>query len=165
MSSSVSVTVHLNGVPAELAGPNHMMLVDALRDRGLKGTKVSCDQGVCGSCTVLLDGTPAAACMTPLFVLEGKRIESVDGLSPDGRLHPVQQAFLECSAYQCGFCTSGMIMLVKGLLDAHPDPDHATIVRWLSSNICRCTGYAPIFRAVDRARVLLAERRPGGVHG
>ena len=165
MSSGVNVTVRLNGVPTELSGANHTMLVDALRARGLKGTKVSCDQGVCGSCTVLVEGTPAAACMTPLFVLEGKRVESIEGLTVDGGLHPVQQAFLECSAYQCGFCTSGMIMLVKGMLDADPDPDRETIVRWLTSNICRCTGYAPIFRAVERARVLLAERGVGGAHG
>ncbi len=165
MKSSVSITIQLNGAPTELAGPNHTMLVDALRDRGLKGTKVSCDQGVCGACTVLVNGTPAAACMTPLFTLDGKRVESIEALAVDGKLHPVQQAFLECSAYQCGFCTSGMVMLVKGMLDAHPDPDRETIVRWLSSNICRCTGYAPIFRAVDRARRLLAERRSGGAHG
>lgn len=165
MKSSASVSVVLNGERTELAGPNATMLVDALRDRGLKGTKVSCDQGVCGACTVLVDGVPAAACMTPLFVLQGKRVESIEALSLDGRLHPVQQAFLECSAYQCGFCTSGMIMLVKGLLDAHPDPDRGTIVRWLTSNICRCTGYAPIFRAVERAKTLLAERRREGAHG
>jgi len=162
---SVNVKVTLNGQALELAGANNTMLVDTLRSRGLKGTKVSCDQGVCGSCTVLIDGTPAAACMTPLFTIGGKRIESIEGLSVDGKLHPVQQAFVECSAYQCGFCTSGMIMLVKGLLDADPDPDRETIVRWLSSNICRCTGYAPIFRAVARARELLAQRRHGAAHG
>jgi carbon-monoxide dehydrogenase small subunit len=165
VSSPSTVTVVLNGEATELAAANNVMLVDVLRNRGLKGTKISCDQGVCGSCTVLVDGVPTAACMTPLFVIDGKSIESIEGLGGGGTLHPVQQAFVECSAYQCGFCTSGMVMLVKGLFDAHPDPDRDTIMRWLSSNICRCTGYAPIFRAIDRARELLNAQRTGGADG
>jgi carbon-monoxide dehydrogenase small subunit len=153
--TDVEITVTLNGEATQLAGATNTTLADALRDRGLKGTKISCDQGVCGACTVLVDGVPTAACMTFLFMVNGKRVETIEGLSKDGRLHPVQQAFVDCSAFQCGFCTPGMVMLVKGMFDAVPDPDHETVTRWLSTNICRCTGYAPIFRAVERARAVI----------
>ncbi len=159
MNSPISVRVTLNGEAVELSGANNTTLVDALRGLGLKGTKISCDQGVCGACTVLMEGQPIASCMTLLFTIDGKHIETIEALAKDGVLHPVQQAFVECSGFQCGFCTPGMVMLVKGMFDAEPDPDHDTVTRWLSTNICRCTGYAPIFRAVECAREALRAQR------
>jgi carbon-monoxide dehydrogenase small subunit len=153
---SLRVQVTLDGAAQVLDGATNTLLVDAMRERGTDRTRVSCDQGVCGACTVLVDGLPTASCMTPLFAVDGKRIETIAGLrGTDGALHPIQQAFVEESAFQCGFCTPGMIMLVKGMFDEEGDPDEATVLRWLSSNICRCTGYAPILRAVERARTLL----------
>lgn len=159
MKRSVNTRFRLNGRVMELDYPANMLMIDILREGGLTGTKVSCDQGVCGACTVLVDGLPTAACMTPLFMVNGKYIETIEALSASGQhLHPIQKAFMEESAFQCGFCTPGMIMLVKGMLDTDPDPDEGTISRWLSSNICRCTGYTVIFRAVERARQLLKQR-------
>jgi carbon-monoxide dehydrogenase small subunit len=148
----------LNGEQVTIEAPDHRLLIDAVHERLGRATKVSCDSGACGACTMLVDGTPTAACSTFLFAVAGTRVETIEGLSDeDGPLHPVQQAFAESSAFQCGFCTAGMIMLVKGLLDRDPRPSRETIVSWLSSNLCRCTGYAPILRAVERAIELNAE--------
>lgn len=153
MTDAIATDVTVNGRPVVLAGSTATTLADALRAQlYLTGVKISCDQGVCGACTVLVDGAPTAACMTFLFTLGGCSIETIESLSTGGRPHPVQQAFIDESAFQCGFCTPGMVMLVKALFEAHPDPDDATVRRWLSSNVCRCTGYAVIFRAVDRLR-------------
>jgi carbon-monoxide dehydrogenase small subunit len=158
MRRSRRVELRLNGEPLALERDNNVVLVDVLREMRMTGTKVSCDQGVCGACTVLVDGTPVASCMTPLFMLDGTRIETIEGLTASGGgLHPVQQAFVDESALQCGYCTPGMVMLVKAMFDADPDPDAETIRRWLASNICRCTGYTVIFRAVERARRLINE--------
>jgi carbon-monoxide dehydrogenase small subunit len=151
---TLHVRLHVNGSIHELDLPPHRLLVDVLRDDlGLRGTKVSCDQGACGACTVLVDGVPTTSCMTFAFAVDDGRIETIEGLqSADGELHPVQRAFIEESAFQCGFCTSGMVMLLKALFQTHADPDEETARRWISSNICRCTSAAPILRAVDRLR-------------
>lgn len=153
-----SVRLTVNGQAVEIDAPSHRLLADAVREElGLNATKISCDSGACGACTMLVDGTPTASCMTLLFTVDGATVETLESLvAEDGTLHPIQQAFAEESAFQCGFCTAGMIMLVKGLLDEDPAPSDETIRRWLSTNLCRCTGYAPIIRAVRRAAQLLA---------
>ena len=110
-----------------------------------------CDQAVCGACTVLLDGQPVAACSTFAFMAEGAEITTIEGLAARDRLDPVQQAFLETGAVQCGFCTAGLVLSVHALLRRIPDPDDATIAHWLEAHVCRCTGYAAILDAVRLA--------------
>jgi carbon-monoxide dehydrogenase small subunit len=155
----LTIAMTLNGRAETVEAEAREMLIDTLRDRfGLTGTKLSCDQAACGACTVLIDGRPAAACATFAFDADGKEVLTVEGLrQPDGSLHPIQAAFADRSAFQCGFCTPGMIMLTKALLDHTPRPDRATIKSWLGANICRCTGYKLIFEAVERVAGM---RRP-----
>jgi carbon-monoxide dehydrogenase small subunit len=148
----IAIRFELNGGWREAAVPANRMLVDLLRGEfGLTGTKVACDQAVCGACTVLVDGAPTAACATFAWQADGRRVVTIEGLVRDGRLDPIQEAFRARSAFQCGYCTPGMIMLAKALLDRHPDPDRATIREWLQANICRCTGYQMIVEAVEDA--------------
>jgi aerobic carbon-monoxide dehydrogenase small subunit len=125
-------------------------LADFLRSEVvLTGTRIACDHAVCGACTVLLDGFPVAACAIFAFQAAGRAISTIEGLEgPDGGLHPIQQAFLANGAFQCGFCASGMILLAKALLDTNPHPDRQEIIRWMSANVCRCTGYSQIVDAV-----------------
>ena len=126
-----------------------MLLLDLLRDLGLTGAKPSCEMEVCGACTVQLDGLPVSACTTLAVELDGRTVRrSRDSAPSDDALHPVQQAFLEHSAFQCGFCTPGMIMSAKALLEANPAPSRDEVVHWLEGSICRCTGYEPIVDAV-----------------
>ena len=155
---TIPLAVTINGARHELQVPPALMLVDLLRERlSLTGTKVGCDQGVCGACTVLVDGDPVAACSTFAFQVDGRSVLTIEGLSgPLGALHPIQQAFVAKSALQCGFCTPGMILLTKALLATHPRPDRETIAAWLSANICRCTGYLMIIEAVEEAAGRLA---------
>jgi carbon-monoxide dehydrogenase small subunit len=127
-----------------------------VRDLGLLGTKVSCDMQVCGACTVILGGRPVSACTTLAIEADGKDLETIEGLARGRDLHPIQKAFIERSAFQCGYCTPGMIMAAKSLLDEHPAPDAATVRRWLDGNICRCTGYASIVEAVLDASKAMA---------
>jgi carbon-monoxide dehydrogenase small subunit len=152
---TLSLSLKVNGVARRASAATHLTLADFLRDElGLHGCKIACDAAVCGACTVLLEGAPIAACSTFMFEVEGANVTTVEGLSgPDG-LHPVQRAFLEADAFQCGFCTPGMLLAVKALLDLNPDPDEATIRDWLQGNICRCTGYRMIIEAVQRAAEL-----------
>jgi carbon-monoxide dehydrogenase small subunit len=133
--------------------PTCLTLADMLREEfNLRGTNLSCNQGVCGSCTVIVDDTPIAACHTFAFEIEGKNVRTIEGLeSADGTLDPVQESFAELSAFQCGFCTPGMIMLSRALLDHNEDPSEDLIKEWISSNICRCTGYSMIIEAVQLA--------------
>ena len=148
----ITVLVTLNGLPRQFAVSSSDVLADVLRETcGLTGCKVGCDQGVCGACTVLVNGKPVAACATFMFAVDGKEITTIEGLAPDDGLHHVQQAFLSCGAFQCGFCTAGMIMSVVALLMEDPDPDEETIRTWLGGNLCRCTGYNPIVAAVREA--------------
>ncbi len=129
------------------------MLIDVLRDRlGLKGAKIGCDRGVCGACTILINGDPTAACSTFAWRADGARIVTIEGLAgEDGALDPVQQAFHDAGALQCGYCTPGMILLAKSLLDRNPTPGRAEITDWMGANICRCTGYKMIIDAVEIA--------------
>jgi carbon-monoxide dehydrogenase small subunit len=142
----------VNGTSRLVTVADEQTLADMLRDQlGLTGCKVGCDQGVCGACTVLVDGVPVAACSCFAFMAEGAAIETIEGLAPRNRLNPVQQAFLETGAVQCGFCTAGLILSVHALLRRVPDPDDATIGHWLEAHVCRCTGYAAIVDAVRLA--------------
>jgi carbon-monoxide dehydrogenase small subunit len=140
----------VNDEPRELLAPPGTTLLSALRESlGLTAAKRGCAQGTCGTCTVLLDGEPVMACLVPVETVDGARVETLEGVSgPDGGLDPIQAAFLEGFATQCGFCTSGMIMAARSLLDANPDPTRDDVVRAISGNVCRCTGYDLIIDAI-----------------
>lgn len=143
----------LNGAPVTAEAAPNAMAIDLLRDRfGLTGVKLGCDQAVCGACTILVDGRVAASCATFAFQLDGAEVLTVEGLAAsEGTLDAVQQAFVDNAAFQCGFCTPGMVLLAKALLDRDPNPDRETIRTWIGANICRCTGYEVIFEAVENA--------------
>jgi aerobic-type carbon monoxide dehydrogenase small subunit (CoxS/CutS family) len=127
-------------------------LLEVLRGRlKVTGVKKGCGEGECGSCTVLLNGSPVVSCLLPALKAQGQKVTTIEGLSPGEELHPIQEAFLEVGAVQCGFCTPGMILSAKALLDRNPDPGDAEITEALSGNICRCTGYVQIKEAVRLA--------------
>ncbi|WP_115865014.1 (2Fe-2S)-binding protein [Halorussus litoreus] len=149
-TEEISLTINGESVAAEVE-PRHK-LSDFLRDRqGLRGVRVGCEHGVCGACTVLLDGRAVKSCLTYAVQVDGAEIETVEGLADDGALHPIQESFHEEHALQCGFCTSGFVMATKELLDDNPDPDRDDIEAGLADNVCRCTGYQNIYDAVNRA--------------
>ncbi len=154
----VSLTV--NGAERQMLVAPGATLLDALREnQGLTGTRRGCDQGACGACTVLLDGRTVMSCLVPVETVEDARVDTIEGLTPPQGLHPIQEAFLEGFATQCGFCTSGMIMATAGLLAKNPDPTREDAVRAISGNICRCTGYEAIIDAVlDAAKRVGAAR-------
>ena len=136
-------------------------LLEVLRDRlDLTGTKYGCGEGQCGACTVLIDGQPRRSCLTPAGTAENKEITTIEGLAADGRLHPVQQAFLDAEALQCGYCTPGMILNGVALLRAKPDPSEEEIVRFMEGQVCRCGTYPRIVAAVRRAAELMKKARP-----
>ena len=152
MTETIEIAVTINGRGHRLAVPPRRVLADVLReDLQLLGCKIGCDQAVCGACTVLVDEMPVTACTTFAFEVDRKTVITIEGLAEGGGLDPVQRAFLEHGAFQCGFCTPGMILSVKALLARHPEPDEALIRQWLSANICRCTGYQMIVEAVRAA--------------
>jgi len=147
MEQTIQITV--NGQIYDLTVPIKKLLVDLLReDLGLTGTKVGCGEGECGACTVLLDGKAVCSCMQLAVEVDGCRITTIEGLARGGRLHPLQEAFIEHGAAQCGFCTPGMILSAKALLDEKPHPDKDEIKAGLAGNFCRCTGYVSILNAV-----------------
>jgi aerobic carbon-monoxide dehydrogenase small subunit len=149
----VRVTMTVNGERREIDDiwPGESLLY-VLRERaGLPGAKNACEQGECGSCTVYLDGTPVCACLVAAGQAEGRTVRTVEGLSEPGRLNPVQRAFLDAGAVQCGFCTPGLIVAAHDLLRRNPDPDDAEIREALAGNLCRCTGYQKIVEAVRAA--------------
>ncbi len=152
MTDSIAIALTLNGSALRASVAPELMLADFLRDQcGLTGTKIGCDQATCGACTVLMDGVPAASCATFAWQVDGAAVTTIEGLAANGALDPVQEAFKAKSAFQCGYCTPGMILLAKALLAANPAPDRATIRDWLSANVCRCTGYQMIVEAVEDA--------------
>lgn len=152
MTDSIAIALTLNGSALRVSVAPELMLADFLRDQcGLTGTKIGCDQATCGACTVLMDGVPAASCATFAWQVDGAAVTTIEGLAANGALDPVQEAFKAKSAFQCGYCTPGMILLAKALLAANPAPDRATIRDWLSANVCRCTGYQMIVEAVEDA--------------
>jgi aerobic carbon-monoxide dehydrogenase small subunit len=137
----------LNGVERTESVPARMSLWELLHDRlALRGTKLACSRGVCGSCSVLIDGLPQASCSTFAFSIDGRRVDTIEGIA--AAAHPLCDAFAARSAFQCGYCTSGMVVIAKALLDRDPHPTRQTIIEWLSSNVCRCTGYEMIIEAV-----------------
>ena len=151
----------LNGKEETRLVPVQRTLADFLRDDLLlPGTKLGCSRGACGACLAIVDGKPLASCSAFAFQVDGCDVRTIEGLAQNGKLHAVQQAFIERSAFQCGYCTGGMVLLATALLEHHPEPDRATIVEWISSNICRCTGYALIIEAVELAARRLREARP-----
>ncbi|MCD6029053.1 MAG: coxS [Thermomicrobiales bacterium] len=133
-------------------------LAEVLRERlHLTGAKVSCDMQVCGACTVLVDGLPVSACTYLAYEARGREVLTIEGLAEhDGPLHPLQQAFIDENGFQCGFCTPGMILAAKSLLDRNPDASETEIVSYMEGNLCRCTGYRPIVRAIQQAQRLMA---------
>ena len=149
MSQLIDITLTVNECNHRLSVSARRILADLLReDLQLTGCKIGCDQAVCGACTVLVEGMPVTASTSFAFEFDGKAVTTIEGLAAGGVLDPVQQAFLEHGAFQCGFCTPGMILSVKALLARHPDPDVPLIRQWLNANICRCTGYQMIIDAV-----------------
>jgi carbon-monoxide dehydrogenase small subunit len=157
---TIAVTATVNGRDYTEQVPPRLLLSDFLRYRlGLTGTHVGCEHGVCGACTILFDGAAVRSCLLLAVQAAGARITTVEGLAPDGnRLHPVQEAFREMHGLQCGFCTPGFLLSVVELLRDVPDPDDATIRQSLGGNLCRCTGYQNIVRAVRRAAELMRAR-------
>ncbi|GAA4257487.1 (2Fe-2S)-binding protein [Dactylosporangium darangshiense] len=147
----LNVTVNGEAMSADDVWEGESLLY-VLRERlGLPGAKNACEQGECGSCTVYLDGTPVCACLVAAGQAQGRVVRTVEGLAPGGGLHPIQQAFLQAGAVQCGFCTPGLIVAVHDLLERHPDPADADIREALAGNLCRCTGYEHIVAAVKLA--------------
>ena len=154
----VHVSTTVNGQQEEALCEVHQSLLDLLRDElGLTGTKEGCGTGDCGACTVLLDGRLVCSCLVIGVEAEGKEVTTIEGIAEPDRLHVVQQKFLEHAALQCGICTPGFIVAAKALLDQNPDPDETTIRYWLAGNLCRCTGYDKIVRAVQDAAQELAQ--------
>lgn len=147
--------IHLtiNDLAYEIAVEPNKTLADLLRyDLRLTGTKKGCDTGDCGACTVIMNGDPVNSCLILAVQANGCRIETVEGLSTDTGIHPIQKAFVEKGAIQCGYCTPGMIMSTKSLLDKNPNPSEQEIREGISGNLCRCTGYTKIFEAIESLR-------------
>jgi carbon-monoxide dehydrogenase small subunit len=143
------ISLKVNGELYEIDTYEHKTLLEVLReDLELTGTKQSCDEGNCGACTVLIDGEPASSCLMLAVEAQGKEITTIEGLVTDGELHPLQKAFVESGAIQCGFCTPGMIMSAKALLDENPKPTEEDVKEAIQGNLCRCTGYIKTIEAI-----------------
>jgi aerobic-type carbon monoxide dehydrogenase small subunit (CoxS/CutS family) len=158
------IELHVNGRSCELFVEPWKTLLEAIRENlGLTGTKCGCDDGNCGACTVLIDGRAIKSCLMLALQARGKKILTIEGLGSAEKLHPLQQAFLDYFAVQCGFCTPGMILAAKALLDENPAATEEEIREGLHGNICRCTGYVKIVEAIEAARDELAGKPSGGV--
>jgi aerobic-type carbon monoxide dehydrogenase small subunit (CoxS/CutS family) len=148
----IPLSFTLNGRLQELAVEPHELLLDVVRERlGLTGVKRSCDVEVCGACTLLVDGRPVSACTTLAFEVRGRSLMTIEGLADNGKLHPLQEAFIEHGGFQCGFCTPGMILAAKALLDENPNPTEEELKHFMHGNICRCTGYKKIIESIMAA--------------
>lgn len=146
------IELRVNGEVQDVVVEPQVTLLEALRERlGLTGTKRGCDMGQCGACTVLLDGQPVRSCLTLAVDAQGREITTIEGLARNGELHPLQRAFHEHGAIQCGFCTPGMILTARALLDENPTPTVGEVKRAISGNLCRCTGYVKIIEAITAA--------------
>jgi len=144
------LTMTVNGGEVTVEIEADELLVDVLRDRlGLIGTKIGCNEGECGACTVIMDGEPVLSCLTPALRAQGRAITTIEGLGDGKRLHPLQKAFVEHGAVQCGYCTPGFIMSAKALLDRNPHPSRDEIKAAIAGNLCRCTGYVKIVEAIE----------------
>jgi|SRR5436190_15883669 len=152
--------LQVNGARYPVEADEATPLLVVLRDQlGLTGAKYGCGEGQCGACTVLVDGNPRRSCSTPVGKAAGRAITTIEGLARNGRLHPLQQAFLDAAAFQCGYCTSGMIVSASALLRANPRPSEEEIRRFMNGNICRCGTYPRIIEAIERAAEAMAKEK------
>jgi len=159
MRQEVSVNVTVNGEPRARRVESRMLLVDFLRDElGLTGTHIGCDTGHCGACTVMLNDVPVKSCLLIAAQANNSNVETIEGLATDGKLHAVQEAFLEEDALQCGFCTPGMILSTLFLLRRNPNPSDLEIRNGIEGNLCRCTGYLNILKAVKKAAAKMNQK-------
>lgn len=150
----------LNGERVSVYTKPSETLLDVLRyELGLTGTKKGCDEGDCGACTVLIDGKPTNSCLTLMGKVQGRHVLTIEGLGEPDSLHPLQEAFLQVGAVQCGFCTPGMLLSAKAILEHNPDPSEAEIRAEIAGNLCRCTGYSKIVEAIQRAAMMINGRR------
>jgi len=157
---NVPLSLRVNGEEQQVSFAPYKTLLEVLReDLNLTGTKHGCELGECGACAVLLDGEPVLSCLALALECEGRSVETVEGLASGTKLHPLQAAFADCGGSQCGYCTSGMLMTAKALLDREPNPSRERIKEAIAGNICRCTGYNQIVEAIESAA---AELREGG---
>jgi carbon-monoxide dehydrogenase small subunit len=155
----VRVTLNVNGESREALVATHKTLLEVLReDLGLTGTKHGCELGECGTCTVLIDGEPMLSCLALPIETEGCRVTTVEGMAEGGRLHPLQQAFVELGAAQCGYCTPGILLTATALLAGRPSPTRPEIKEALAGNLCRCTGYTKILDAVELAALRMGRQ-------
>ena len=149
---TIPVSFTLNGRAQEIDVEPNELLLDVVRDRlGLTGAKRSCDVQVCGACTLLVDGRPVSACTTLALEVRGRSVLTIEGLADDGKLHPLQEAFIEHGGFQCGFCTPGMLLASKALLDENPNPTEEELKHFMHGNLCRCTGYKKIIESIMAA--------------
>lgn len=146
----------LNGRPVSVQVGNHQNLVEVLQGQGLFGARESCAQGLCGCCTVIVNGSAVSGCLTLAPLIDGADVRTIEESQPDGQLDAVQQAFIETGAFQCGFCTPGFVLMTRQLLDAHPQPTDDEIRHYLAGNLCRCAAYPEIIKAV---RLAAAKRK------
>lgn len=159
VTKKTNVTLVINGQTHNISVEPRRTLADAIReDCGQTGTHIGCEHGVCGACTVLIDGEPVRSCLMFAVQADGKAIRTVEGLAEGGKFHPLQQAFMDCHGLQCGFCTPGFLMLATGVLEREPDISDEDLVDVLSSNLCRCTGYQNIIKAVRIAAEQMRSR-------
>jgi aerobic carbon-monoxide dehydrogenase small subunit len=155
-----TIRMQVNGKDYTADVPSQRLLIDCLRyDLGLTGTKEGCSVGVCGACTVLMDGVLVSSCLTLAVLADGKEITTVEGLAQNGKLHPVQQAFIDYGGFQCGICTPGMVVAAKALLDQNPQPSDDDIKDWMMGNLCRCTGYYKIIESIRGAAARMQTER------
>jgi carbon-monoxide dehydrogenase small subunit len=155
-----TIRMRVNGKDYTVNVPAQRLLLDCLRyDLGLTGTKEGCSVGVCGACSVLMDGQLISSCLALAVFADGKEITTVEGLAQEGRLHPVQQAFIDYGGFQCGICTPGMVVAAKALLDAHPNPTDDELKDWMMGNLCRCTGYYKIIESIRGAATRMQGER------
>ena len=152
MTAARTIHFRLNGAPVSADVRPHDNLVELLQAHfGLYGARESCGQGLCGCCTVIVNGRAVSGCLYLAPLVDGAEVTTVEGLDADGKLDPVQEAFIETGAFQCGYCTPGFILMIRQLLDEHPDPDEPQIKRYLSGNLCRCASYPQVIEAVKLA--------------
>ncbi|MCC6944596.1 MAG: (2Fe-2S)-binding protein [Thermomicrobiales bacterium] len=161
-TGTITIDATVNGRPVHATIATQTTLLDFVREElGLRGAKRSCDVQVCGACTMLLDGTPVSSCCTLAWEAQGKEITTIEGLSAHGSLDPIQQAFVDTGAVQCGFCTSGMVLTAKSLLAENPSPSRDDITAYMSGNLCRCTGYWRIIDAIQLAGERMRDKDGG----
>ena len=161
MIDQIEISVTVNGKPYSGSVEPRLLLCDFLRHRaGLTGTHVGCEQGVCGACTISLNGRTARSCLTFAVQADGAEIKTIEGVAGDGSLTPLQTAFHHCHALQCGFCTPGFIMVLTEFLERNPSPSEQDIISAISANLCRCTGYVNMIEAVKQAAAATASIKP-----